>query len=104
RAAIHERSAELLETRGHEFAAWVVHEGGRDRSGAWGEVEEAADFLRCYAAAARDLLRKYEGDVAPRGVVAVIPPWNFSLAIPCGMVAAALVCGNTVLLKPAEQT
>jgi RHH-type proline utilization regulon transcriptional repressor/proline dehydrogenase/delta 1-pyrroline-5-carboxylate dehydrogenase len=40
----------------------------------------------------------------PRGVVAVISPWNFPLAIPCGMVTAALVCGNAVLFKPAEQT
>ena len=52
RAAILMRAADLLEGRGHEFAAWIVHEGGRDRADAWGEVEEAADFLRCYAAAA----------------------------------------------------
>lgn len=104
RARILCAAADLLLGRGHEFAAAVVREGGRDRAGAWAEVEEAADFLRLYAAAAEELWQQHGSVIAPRGVVAVIPPWNFSLAIPCGMVAAALVCGNPVILKPAEQT
>ncbi len=104
RAAILRRAAERLEDRGHEFAAWIVHEGGRDREGAWGEVEEAADFINRYASDVEALDASLGDRVAPRGVVAMIPPWNFSLAIPCGMTAAALLCGNTVVLKPAEQT
>jgi RHH-type transcriptional regulator, proline utilization regulon repressor / proline dehydrogenase / delta 1-pyrroline-5-carboxylate dehydrogenase len=104
RAAILRRAATLLEERGHEFAVRVVHEGGRDRGDAWGEVEEAADFLNLYAGEAELLFAEFAERIAPRGVVAVIPPWNFSLAIPMGLVAAALVCGNTVILKPAEQT
>ena len=98
------RAADLLEARGHEFAAWIVHEGGRDRAGAWTEVEESIDFLRYYAAQAEALFGDFAGRIAPRGVVAVIPPWNFPLAIPCGMTAAALACGNAAILKPAEQT
>ena len=104
RGSILRRAADLLEARGHEFAAWIVHEGGRDRAGAWTEVEEGIDFLRYYAGQAEALFRDFAGRIAPRGVVAVIPPWNFPLAIPCGMTAAALACGNAAILKPAEQT
>ena len=104
RASILRRAAELLEARGHEFAAWIVHEGGRDRAGAWTEVEEAVDYLRYYAARAEGLFGDFGDRIAPRGVVAVIPPWNFPLAIPSGMTAAALACGNAAILKPAEQT
>ena len=81
-----------------------MHEGGRDRADAWAEVEEAVDFLRFYAARARELFAGFGDRVAPRGVVGVIPPWNFSLSIPCGMTSAALACGNAAILKPAEQT
>ncbi len=104
RAAILTRAADLLHRRGHEFAAWIVHEGGRDRSAAWTEVEEAVDFLRYYASRAQQLFEAFGDRIAPRGVVAVIPPWNFPLAIPCGMTAAALACGNGAILKAAEQT
>ena len=104
RASVLRRAADLLEARGHEFAAWVVHEGGRDRAGAWTEVEEAVDFLRYYAGQAEALFGDFGDRIAPRGVVAVIPPWNFPLAIPCGMTAAALACGNAAILKPAAQT
>ena len=104
RAPILRRAADLLDARGHEFAAWIVHEGGRDRAGAWTEVEEVVDYLRYYASQAETLFADFGDRIAPRGVVAVIPPWNFPLAIPCGMAAAALACGNTAILKPAEQT
>ncbi|MGE0135076.1 MAG: proline dehydrogenase family protein [Dehalococcoidia bacterium] len=104
RGRVLRRAADLLERRAHEFAAWIVHEGGRDRAGAWAEVVEAVDYLRYYAAQAEELWRDFGGRVTPRGVVAVIPPWNFSLAIPCGMTAAALATGNGVVLKPAGQT
>lgn len=104
RARVLRRAGDLLEGRAHEFAAWIVHEGGRDRAGAWAEVVEAVDYLRYYAAQAERLCRDFEGRIAPRGVVAVIPPWNFSLAIPCGMTVAALATGNGAVLKPAGQT
>ncbi len=104
RASVLRRAADLLRARGHEFAAWIVHEGGRDRAGAWTEVEEAIDFLHYYASQAEALFGAFGDRIAPRGVVAVIPPWNFPLAIPSGMTAAALACGNAVILKPAEQT
>ena len=98
------RAAALLEQRAAEFAAWVVHEGGRDRVDAFAEVEEAIDYLNFYATQAERLFAEFAGRVAPRGVVSVIPPWNFPLAIPCGMTAAALAGGNAAVLKPAEQT
>ncbi|MCY4455990.1 MAG: proline dehydrogenase family protein [Chloroflexi bacterium] len=104
RASVLRRAADLLAERGHEFAAWIVHEGGRDRAGAWTEVEEAVDYLRYYASQAEALFKDFGDRIAPRGVVAVIPPWNFPLAIPCGMTAAALASGNAAILKPAEQT
>jgi RHH-type proline utilization regulon transcriptional repressor/proline dehydrogenase/delta 1-pyrroline-5-carboxylate dehydrogenase len=79
-----------------------------------GDVCEAIDFLEYYAIAAVELDRGRElvqvpGErntmrYAPRGVVAVIAPWNFPLAIPCGMTAAALAVGNAAVLKPAEQS
>lgn len=104
RAAVLRRAATLLEERAPAFAAWVVHEGGRDRADAFAEVEEAIDYLRYYAEEGARLLGTHGDHLAPRGVVAVIPPWNFSLAIPCGMTVAALMCGNAVVLKPAAQT
>src|SRR5262249_59322746 len=61
------------------------------------------DYLRFYAYEAERLAPLW-GGYRPHGVVAVIPPWNFPMAIPTGMTSAALVTGNAVLLKPAEQT
>ena len=78
------------------------------------DVCEAIDFLEFYARGALEIdagapLMQVPGErnalqYVPRGVVAVISPWNFPLAIPCGMVAAGLATGNAVLLKPAEQS
>ena len=84
----------------------------------WAEADadvcEAIDFLEYYARGAVALDRgkalfqvpgeRNELRYAPRGVVAVIAPWNFPLAIPCGMTAAGLATGNAVVLKPAEQS
>ena len=79
-----------------------------------GDVCEAIDFLEYYALEALELdegreLVQVPGErntmrYAPRGVAAVIAPWNFPLAIPCGMTAAALAAGNAAVLKPAEQS
>ncbi|MCB0358347.1 MAG: proline dehydrogenase family protein, partial [Bdellovibrionales bacterium] len=114
RAVILERAAELMVTRWNELAALVVLECGKQWREADYELVEAVDFLRFYAQAARELFRPKElGTFSgernlllhePRGVTAVISPWNFPLAIPCGMMSAALVCGNPVAFKPAEQS
>ena len=104
RARILRAAAELLRQQAEEFAAWAVHGGGRDRADAYAEVEEAIDYLEYYSAQAESLFGAFGDRIEPHGVVAVIPPWNFLLAIPCGMTVAALAAGNAVILKPAEQT
>lgn len=113
RAAIIRRAADLLEARRAELCAWMMLEGGKTLHQSDPEVSEAADFCRYYAAEMERLDRGYVYDVAgesdrylyqPRGIVVVISPWNFPLAIPTGMTVAALVTGNCALLKPAEST
>jgi len=113
RAAIIRRAGDLIEARRAELAAWMVLEGGKTLHQADPEISEAADFCRYYAAEMERLDRGYTYDVAgetdrlvyqPRGVVVVIAPWNFPIAIPTGMTVAALVTGNCALLKPAEAT
>jgi RHH-type proline utilization regulon transcriptional repressor/proline dehydrogenase/delta 1-pyrroline-5-carboxylate dehydrogenase len=78
----------------------LVREAGKSLPNAVGEVREAVDFLRYYAAEAAHTLAKGK----PLGPVACISPWNFPLAIFMGQVAAALAAGNVVLAKPAEET
>jgi RHH-type transcriptional regulator, proline utilization regulon repressor / proline dehydrogenase / delta 1-pyrroline-5-carboxylate dehydrogenase len=113
RAAILRRAADLLEARRHELNAWMVFEAGKPLPQADVEVSEAADFCRYYAAEMERLDTEIVYDVAgetdryfyrPKGIVLVISPWNFPLAIPTGMTVAALVTGNCVLLKPAAVT
>lgn len=114
RAAAIERAASLLEANRLELAALEVIEAGKPWVEADADVSEAIDFCRFYAAEARrlgkpELTQRIPGEEnvhhwLPRGVAAVIAPWNFPLAILCGMTAAALVTGNTVIMKPAEQT
>ena len=101
RAAVLETAASLLEARMPGLIGLIVREAGKTLPNAVGEVREAVDFLRYYAAEARGF------DAAthrPLGAVACISPWNFPLAIFTGQVAAALAAGNAVLAKPAEQT
>ncbi|MGF1515367.1 MAG: L-glutamate gamma-semialdehyde dehydrogenase [Elainellaceae cyanobacterium] len=113
RANILRKAAEGLEARRAELSAWMVVEGGKPLHQADAEVSEAIDFCRYYADEMERLDTGYTYDVAgetdryryePRGLVVVISPWNFPLAIPTGMTVAALVTGNCVLLKPAETT
>ncbi len=115
RAAILEQAADLLEQRRAEFIALCVREAGKTISDAIAEVREAADFLRYYAAQGRKLFGHPETLPGPtgesnqlflngRGVFAAISPWNFPLAIFTGQVVAALMAGNSVLAKSAEQT
>ncbi len=102
RAAILRRAADRLEELNDELVGLVVREAGKAYPNAVGEVREAADFLRFYAAEAVRILGP--GAPAPLGVVACISPWNFPLAIFTGQVAAALAAGNAVVAKAAEET
>jgi RHH-type proline utilization regulon transcriptional repressor/proline dehydrogenase/delta 1-pyrroline-5-carboxylate dehydrogenase len=108
------RAAAWLRERRLELAALEVRECAKPWAEADGDVCEAIDFLEYYARQAIALeepaaLLQVPGErnqmrYTARGVTAVISPWNFPLAIPCGMTAGALATGNAVVLKPAEQS
>jgi RHH-type proline utilization regulon transcriptional repressor/proline dehydrogenase/delta 1-pyrroline-5-carboxylate dehydrogenase len=115
RAAILERAAERLEAEQGVWLPLLILEGGKILADALSELREAVDFLRYYALQARRLLSESmpmpgpTGEdnqlwLAPRGVFVCISPWNFPLSIFLGQISAALVCGNTVVAKPAEET
>ena len=114
RAAVLFRAAEWMRARRPELAALEVLEAGKPWAEADADVCEAIDFCEYYGRQMRRLDRGGEVDSPPgeanalryeaRGVGVVISPWNFPLAIPTGMVTAALVTGNAVCFKPAEQT
>jgi len=106
RAAWLDAAADLMAQRLPLFMALLVREAGKTWPNALGEVREAIDFLRYYAAQARtDLHTKLRGGQAHGlGPIVCISPWNFPLAIFTGQIAAALAAGNPVLAKPAEQT
>jgi len=114
RAAIFLRAADIMEARRLELVALEVLEAAKPWAEADGDVSEAIDFCRFYAI---EMVRLDRGALTqvvpgercvqawiPRGVAVVIAPWNFPLAILCGMTAAAAVAGNGVVMKPAEQT
>lgn len=107
------KASDLIKARKFEIAAAMVYEVGKTWTEADADVAEAIDFLEFYA---REMLRyaapqpvtPYPGEAnelfyLPLGVGAIIPPWNFPFAILVGMSASALVTGNTVVLKPAEE-
>ncbi len=104
RAATLVRAADILLARRIEAAILVALEAGKNRAESLADIDESIDFLRFYALEALRL--EAEESIAaprrPRGVLAVVAPWNFPLAIPCGMTSAALVAGNPVLLKSAK--
>ncbi|MCZ4272293.1 bifunctional proline dehydrogenase/L-glutamate gamma-semialdehyde dehydrogenase PutA [Maritalea porphyrae] len=100
RAGILKRAATMFEERATEFFALATREAGKSLPDGIAEVREAVDFLRYYAN--EGLKAEHQGD--PRGVIGCISPWNFPLAIFTGQVAAALVTGNAVVAKPAEQS
>ncbi len=104
RASIILNGATLLRSRREELAAWVVHEGGRTWTEALADVDEAVDHLNYNAEQLIRVQPLIQTNCRPRGVVAVIPPWNFPAALPSAMTSAALLAGNTVILKSAEQT
>ncbi|MFT6153081.1 MAG: RHH-type proline utilization regulon transcriptional repressor/proline dehydrogenase [Bermanella sp.] len=102
RADLLRRTADILERHMDELIALCIKEAGKVAKDGVDEVREAVDFCRYYAARAEELSE--DDRLAPRGVVLCISPWNFPLAIFLGQVAAAIVTGNTVIAKPAEQT
>ncbi len=101
RAALLDRAADLMQARIETLLGRIIREAGKSVQNAIAEVREAIDFLRYYAEQARRTLGPSH---APLGPVVCISPWNFPLAIFAGQVAAALVAGNPVLAKPAEET
>ena len=100
RAECLRRCADLYEQNAAELFALLAREAGKSWLDAVGEVREAVDFARYYAAQAESLAE----DCEARGVIVCISPWNFPLAIFSGQIFAALVAGNCVIAKPAEQT
>ena len=111
RAAIILKTAALMRARKHEYSAWMVYEEGKNWVEADADTAEAIDFLEYYA---RQILKLELVEVyqtpgerdtlhyIPLGVGAIIPPWNFPLAITVGMSSSAIVAGNTIVLKPAS--
>jgi RHH-type proline utilization regulon transcriptional repressor/proline dehydrogenase/delta 1-pyrroline-5-carboxylate dehydrogenase len=115
RASVLEKTADLLEQRAAHFIVLLQREGGKTLDDALSEVREAVDFCRYYAAEGRGQFGEGKAMPGPtgesnvlrlrgRGVFVAISPWNFPLAIFSGQVAAALMAGNAVVAKPAEQT
>lgn len=108
------KAADILRQRKHEFSAWMVYEVSKTWAEADGDTAEAIDFCEFYG---REMLRWAEEQPTtpvageetsfayiPLGVGAIIPPWNFPLAIMAGMTMAAVVAGNTVVLKPSSDS
>lgn len=102
RADILDKAADLYETHSERLMAFAVQEAGKTIPDAIAELREAIDFLRYYADQARN--GPGQTSAQARGIFVCISPWNFPLAIFTGQVAAALVTGNCVAAKPAEQT
>jgi RHH-type proline utilization regulon transcriptional repressor/proline dehydrogenase/delta 1-pyrroline-5-carboxylate dehydrogenase len=102
RAACLRRIADLYEENAAELMAMAAREAGKTLADCVAEVREAVDFCRYYAVEAGPLFA--EDERRGRGVFLCISPWNFPLAIFTGQIAAALVAGNAVIAKPAEQT
>ncbi len=114
RAGLLQRTAAIVRERKYEFCAWMIFEVGKNWAEAEADVAEAIDFLEFYSREALRLARveppvQLPGErdrlqYIPLGVAVVISPFNFPLAIMAGMTMAAVVSGNTVVLKPAHDT
>ncbi|MBL0387293.1 L-glutamate gamma-semialdehyde dehydrogenase [Tumebacillus sp. ITR2] len=114
RARILLKAAAIMRRRKYEFSSWLVFESGKNWAEADADTAEAIDFMEFYARemvrlAEEQNLTRIDGEdnelvYLPLGVGIVIPPWNFPLAIMVGMTTAAIVAGNTVVLKPATPT
>ena len=114
RAAVLFRTADLIRERKHELSAWICYEAGKTWPEADADTAETIDFLEYYG---REMLRlagpqkltPMKGEknfllYIPLGVGAIVPPWNFPCAIMAGLLVAAIVTGNTVVLKPSSDT
>src|ERR687886_553897 len=114
RARVLLRASAIMKRRKFEMLAWEVHEGGKPWAEADAQFAEAIDFLEYYA---REMLRLKDGveiyaipgeesrySYQAMGVGVVIAPWNFPTAILTGMSSAAIVTGNTIIMKPSEFT
>src|SRR5579884_3942194 len=114
RASLLLNAAAIIRKRKFEFCAWLTYEVGKNWAEADADVGETIDFLEFYAREALRLSKattpiQYPGErnellYIPLGVGAVIPPWNFPFAIMAGMTSAAIVTGNTVVLKPSSDS
>lgn len=114
RASVVHRIGDIMAERKFELAAWQSYEAGKNWGEAEADVAEAIDFCRYYAHRALALSEPVEvvqvaGEtntswLQPMGAGVVIPPWNFPLAIPVGMVMGPVAAGNTVVVKPASNT
>ena len=114
RASLLLNAAAVIRERKFEFSAWLTYEVGKNWAEADADTAETIDFLEFYAREALRLKQattpiQYPGErnqlkYIPLGVGAVIPPWNFPFAIMAGMTAAAIVTGNTVILKPSSDS
>jgi len=115
RAQVLQALASALEKNRDQFLYLLINEAGKTLRDSIDEIREAVDFLRYYAEEANKLLQSstsLEGPTGesntlafvPKGIFLCISPWNFPLAITCGQIAGALVCGNTVIAKPSEHT
>ncbi len=114
RAGVLVKAAKLMRERKHEFSATMVYEVGKTWAEADADTAEAIDFMEFYAReayryAGEQPITKIESEdnnlvYIPLGVGAVIPPWNFPLAIMCGMTTAGIVTGNCIVLKPSSDS
>jgi 1-pyrroline-5-carboxylate dehydrogenase len=116
RARLLDRAADIVRRRRYELAVWLIQEMGKNRVEALGEIEETADLIAYYAQQMRDnsgFIREMDkldpadsnvSVLRPYGVWAVIAPWNFPYALLAAPAAAALLAGNTVVLKPSSET
>ena len=114
RSALLLNAAQIIRDRKFDFCAWLTYEVGKNWAEADADVAETIDFLEFYAREALRLAQAttpiaYPGErnelkYIPLGVGAIIPPWNFPFAIMAGMTAAAIVTGNTVILKPSSES
>lgn len=114
RAELLFKASEIMKKRQFELAAWMIFEIGKSWNESDGDVAEAIDFLEFYAREAIRISKghgvtaypgeKNESFYIPLGVGSAIPPWNFPLAILVGITVSGIVCGNTMILKPASDT
>ena len=103
RVSVMLKAADILLIRRNELTALIMFSAGKTRGEALGDVDEAIDFIQYYARQEIQL-QLSNHKISNRGVFSVIAPWNFPLAIACGMSVAPLLAGNAVILKPSEHT